>query len=300
MSAAVSLDGVIANDELSRRPARLPESAAEASALGMLARELGAAPRRVLQRLSDLALELCAAHSAGVSLLEQENGASVFRWHAASGRFAPLRFSTLPRAFSPCGTVLDRAAPQLMIRPERHFTSLADVQPRVAEVLLVPFQVGGELVGTVWVVAHDETRRFDSEDRRIISSLARFAAEATVRRSAAGAAARKRVLVVDDNVDAAESLAFLLRAMGHAADTAHSGLAALAALPRARPDIVMLDIVLPDLSGYEVARRMRAELGARVRIVAVSGFLAAGDPESVFDLHIVKPVSAGFLKSLLG
>ena len=63
-----------------------------------------------------------------------------------------------------------------MIDPERHFTPLAQVPPRVTEVLLVPFTVGGEMAGTVWVVAHDAAQHFDAEDRRIVTELTNFAA----------------------------------------------------------------------------------------------------------------------------
>ena len=172
------LDNVIANDVLERRAIRKRDYAAEERAMAELRRVLAGSPRTVLQKLTDLTMELCGAESAGVSLLEEENGKRYFRWHAVSGAWGGLLWATLPRELSPCGTVLDRAAPLLMIDPQRYFTPLAQVPPKVAEVLLVPFSVRGALVGTLWVVAHDNARQFDREDRRVITKLTEFAGKA--------------------------------------------------------------------------------------------------------------------------
>jgi CheY-like chemotaxis protein len=320
----VPLDAVIANQELHRRRPRQRLHERLEQALERLRRDLAASPRRSLQNLTDTALELCRAHSAGVSLLESEGERQFFRWHAVSGKWAPLVWTTLPREFSPCGTVLDRNAAQLMVDPERYFTPLAQVPPKVFEALLLPFSVGGELVGTVWVVSHDRTRCFDSEDRRVLAHLSEFAARAYQQLSTlsaedvvhlsrlnagrahkpARAALQRRILVVDDNVDAANSLALALRTLGHEVFVAHDGRSALADLSRIRPDIALLDIAMPGMTGYEVARQVRARLGAAVRIVALTGFGLAEDRaralEAGFDQHIVKPADTAFLRSLLG
>ena len=120
----------------------------------------------------------------------------------------------------------------------------------------------------------------------------------------ARAPARKRILVVDDNVDAATSLAQLMRAMGHEVFVAHDGRSALSDLSRIRPDMALLDIAMPDMSGYELAREIRSRMGSAVRIVALSGFVLPEDRaralEAGFDQHLVKPADAAFLKSLLG
>jgi DNA-binding response OmpR family regulator len=114
----------------------------------------------------------------------------------------------------------------------------------------------------------------------------------------------KRILVVDDNVDAANSLAMLLRSMGHEVFVAHEGRTALGDLSRIRPDMALLDIAMPDMSGYDLAREIRASMGSAVRIVALSGFGLPEDRlralEAGFDQHMVKPADAAFLKSLLG
>jgi CheY-like chemotaxis protein len=318
------LDAVIANEELGRRRPRRRLHHGLQPALERLRRDLAASPRRILQNLTDTALELCQAQSAGVSLLESEGARQFFRWHAVSGKWAPLVWTTLPREFSPCGTVLDRNAPQLMIDPERYFTPLAQVPPKVFEALLLPFSVGGQLVGTVWVVSHDRTCRFDSEDRGVLAQLSEFAARAYRQLSTLSAEdvvqlsrlnggraqkplrapVQRRILVVDDNVDAATSLAVLLRGMGHEVFVAHEGRAALADLSRIRPDIALLDIAMPDMSGYELARQIRSRAGPAMRIVALTGFGLAEDRaralEAGFDQHMVKPADPEFLKSLLG
>jgi len=107
----------------------------------------------------------------------------------------------------------------------------------------------------------------------------------------------RRVLVVDDNVDAAAMLDMLLRSLGHETCVAHDGVEALRVAAEFRPDIVLLDIGMPGLDGYEVARRMRSLAKDRqLRIVAVTGWGQEADRlrsrEAGFDLHLVKSVDA--------
>jgi CheY-like chemotaxis protein len=112
------------------------------------------------------------------------------------------------------------------------------------------------------------------------------------------------MLVVDDNVDQADSTALLLRASGHEVRVAYSGPAALEAAQDYQPNLVLLDIGLPEMDGYEVARRLRQKPQLKdVRLVAMSGYgqdayrqrsLAAG-----FDVHLVKPVNPQELQEIL-
>jgi PAS domain S-box-containing protein len=145
-----------------------------------LAGVMAESPQRVLQRLADAALRLTGADSAGVSVLDATaaDGRGVFRWAATAGAFAPFAGGTLPRDFSPCGVVLDRAATQLMADPVRFYPYIDDLRPPVREVLLVPFYRGDTPVGTVWVVAHTDAKHFDAEDARLVTSLSRFASAA--------------------------------------------------------------------------------------------------------------------------
>jgi PAS domain S-box-containing protein len=112
-----------------------------------------------------------------------------------------------------------------------------------------------------------------------------------------------RVLVVDDNRDAAESLAVLLRLWGHEVRTAHDGQSGLKAACSYRPQFVFLDIGLPGLDGYAVARRLREEFAAGMRLVAMTGYGQEEDRRrshaAGFDRHLVKPVELESLREVL-
>ena len=134
----------------------------------------------------------------------------------------------------------------------------------------------------------------------------RPASEVAARADAVDAAPGPRltILVVDDNRDAAHSLATLLDVMGHVTHTAHDGIAAVRAAASVGPDIVLLDIGLPGLNGYEVARAIRAEpWGRRMLLLALTGWGQDTDKrksqEAGFDHHLVKPVDPAALAGLL-
>jgi signal transduction histidine kinase len=110
----------------------------------------------------------------------------------------------------------------------------------------------------------------------------------------AGAPGKRRILVVDDNVDAATSLALMLSMTGNELQVAHGGQEALDKAAAFRPDVVLLDIGMPEMDGYETARRMRAtDWGSVARLVALTGWGQDADRrrafEAGFDNHIVKP-----------
>jgi CheY-like chemotaxis protein len=114
----------------------------------------------------------------------------------------------------------------------------------------------------------------------------------------------RSVLVVDDNVDAADTLGAMLEAWGYEVTVAHDGPAALAALQDTTPDIALLDIGMPAMDGYELAAHLRFQPGCEeLPIVAITG---SGGPEELrrsrakgFAAHLVKPVSAASLRTLL-
>jgi PAS domain S-box-containing protein len=106
-----------------------------------------------------------------------------------------------------------------------------------------------------------------------------------------------RVLVVEDNADAARSLGMLLRGAGHAVYLAHDGPTALAMVRLHSPDLVLLDIGLPGMSGYEVAREIKA--GGPLPVIAMTGYVREADAASDFDEYLVKPVNPDGLLSLL-
>ena len=116
--------------------------------------------------------------------------------------------------------------------------------------------------------------------------------------------AKRRVLVVEDNLDAAEAMSILLRQLGHAVATVNDGREALAAARAFRPDVILLDIGLPGMDGYELARRFRElpETNA-AKVIAVTGYGQESDRErtraSGFDMHLVKPVDPEKLSLVL-
>jgi PAS domain S-box-containing protein len=112
----------------------------------------------------------------------------------------------------------------------------------------------------------------------------------------------RRVLIVDDNQDAADSLAMVLRFEGHTTTVAYSAQAAIETVQSYRPEFVLLDIGLPNMDGYEVARRIQAS-GSTARIIALTGYGQAEDRQrstaAGFTAHLVKPVDLAILRSVL-
>jgi CheY-like chemotaxis protein len=122
---------------------------------------------------------------------------------------------------------------------------------------------------------------------------------------ATDAGSKVRVLVVDDNVDAAESIAMLLSLEGYEVRSVHAAAEALDAAQTFQPHLVLLDIGLPGMDGYEVARRLRAQQRVEsMRVVAITGYGQQSDRERAreagFDEHLVKPVDPDALHEVLG
>jgi two-component system, sensor histidine kinase len=121
--------------------------------------------------------------------------------------------------------------------------------------------------------------------------------------SAPGVVDAKRILIVDDNADAADSLALLLGLDGHTAQPVYGSMDALESFGPFDPDVILLDIGLPGMDGYEVARRIRAR-GSKAQIVALTGYGQSDDQARAraagFDAHLVKPVDLQLLRKHLG
>jgi CheY-like chemotaxis protein len=120
----------------------------------------------------------------------------------------------------------------------------------------------------------------------------------------AAAPRRFRILVVDDNHDSALSMAMMLQIMGHDTRTAHDGESALSTAEAFLPEVVLLDIGLPKLNGYEVAQRIREKTwGQSMYLIAVTGWGQDEDrqrsSEVGLNLHMVKPVEPAALEKLL-
>jgi len=130
------------------------------------------------------------------------------------------------------------------------------------------------------------------------------AASRPVTASGAAAPVRRRILIAEDNPDAAESLALLLELAGHEVRIAHLGCAAISLAQVFRPHTALLDIGMPDLDGYEVAQNLRREpWAAKIQLIAVTGWGQNSDRcralEAGFDHHLVKPVDLEELSGLI-
>ncbi|MBP1148953.1 MULTISPECIES: PAS domain S-box protein [Methylocaldum] len=112
-----------------------------------------------------------------------------------------------------------------------------------------------------------------------------------------------RVLVVDDNYDAAESMALLVKLWGHETRIVHDGRSAVDICQTYKPDVVLLDLGLPGMSGYEVAQHLRKEYGDSMTLFALTGYGQAEDRQrsaaAGFNHHLVKPIDPGILRTLL-
>jgi signal transduction histidine kinase len=175
----VALEEILVTYKLRSRRRRKPNSYQENQALYTLARTMASSPEKLIDTLLQIAVDLCCAGSAGLSLLEADpEGQQVFRWTNLAGELKDYVGGTTPRNFSPCGTTLDLNAPQLFDRPQRRFQYLGKVNVDMGEALVIPIYLGDRTPGTIWIVAHDEECKFDSEDVRLLTGLAEFTAGA--------------------------------------------------------------------------------------------------------------------------
>ena len=163
-------DGVIVTDELARRQSRTADHAAENHALALLAQTMAETPETLLETLAHTALSLCHADSAGVSIVTEDG----LHWRAVAGAMQPYQGRKLAPQLSPGGIATAHKSAVLMREPARRFSDIADVQPPMHEMLVVPFHRDARPVGTFWVVSHSD-RKFDAEDARLVTSLSRFA-----------------------------------------------------------------------------------------------------------------------------
>ena len=171
-----SLESILRTEELTRRPSRPRDYQRENLALVSLVQAVADSPDTTLQALADTILMVCQCGSAGISLLTEDGRR--FYWPAIAGVWKPHIGGGTPRDFGPCGDVLDRNCPLLFTHVERRYDYFQPVTPPVEEALLVPFYVAGRAVGTIWAIAHDDRRRFDAEDLRLLVSLGTFASAA--------------------------------------------------------------------------------------------------------------------------
>jgi PAS domain S-box-containing protein len=213
------VESILRTDQLRCRLSRPPDYENENRALAALVKELVDHPVTILQTLADKVLEVLHADSSGLSLLTKDG--KRFYWAAIAGAWRPHIGGGTPRDFGPCGDVLDHNIPMLFTHWERRYPYLGAAMPLADEGLLVPFYVNGKAAGTIWAIAHNDRRKFDAEDLRLLESMGRFAsaayqtverieglklqitarerAEAAVRKRASGLEAKLRRLI-DSNI----------------------------------------------------------------------------------------------------
>jgi len=171
----VPLESILCTEELRRRPWRAPDYKKENRALVALSSALADSPSTILKTLAETILDVTQADSSGLSLLTTDDGGKRFYWPAIAGMWKPHIGGGTPRNFGPCGDVLDCNSTLLFRHFERRYTYFLPVTPLVEECLLVPFYVGGKAVGTIWAIMHDDSRKFDAEDERLMGVLGQFA-----------------------------------------------------------------------------------------------------------------------------
>jgi PAS domain S-box-containing protein len=178
-----SLESILCTEELQLRPSRPPDYEKENRALVALMATLADSPSSIFQTLAETILDITQCDSAGLSLLTRDGKTpdgcgKRFYWPAIAGMWNPHVGGGTPRNFGPCGDVLDQNRTLLFRHFERRYPYLVPVSPAAEECLLVPFYVAGEAVGTIWGIMHNDRRKFDAEDDRVMASLGKFASSA--------------------------------------------------------------------------------------------------------------------------
>lgn len=135
-------------------------------------------PETILQELVNTAVDLCGAESAGISLQSRdENGEASYRWVATAGRYERFLNAILPSFPSACGLTIERRQPQLFRVSQRFFDLMGVDAPVVTDGILIPWEVEN-ICGTIWIMSHEKTEAFDTDDSRLMQLLADFAAMA--------------------------------------------------------------------------------------------------------------------------
>jgi transcriptional regulator with GAF, ATPase, and Fis domain len=177
---SATYQGTDISDQLAVRPGADDPAHLQAARLVALARRIAEQPHDALQALVDLAMKATSAHAAGLSLSQQHHGDEVFRWVATTGDLADQLGATMPRWFSPCGDVLRKNVVTLMRSPVKHYPYISQLDMPIHEVLLAPFSVDGEPLGTVWAVSRDASKSFHLHDAQTLTELAAFVSDSTV------------------------------------------------------------------------------------------------------------------------
>lgn len=174
----VKLEDVLITDQLYRRQGQRIDPSKQNDAFLTLAHEMSYGPGAILHTLCHLAIDLCGAGTGGVSVLHSDEEAEYFSWDAMVGKLAHYEGGTAPRDHSPCGVCLERNAPQLFSFPEKYFTELKATVPIVEGLVIPLYGEMSEAIGAIWILSHDERRRFNVEHLRIMTELGAYTSRA--------------------------------------------------------------------------------------------------------------------------
>jgi hypothetical protein len=156
------------SQEFSSRPASRTRRKTEEAALHALAGDFSLGLYPTLKRLANLAIELCDAQSAGVSVIEATEMGTLFRWRALAGLVEKCEGGSTPRDWSPCGECLKAGHATLYSYPARYFTYFQEPESPIVEGLVVPVFGERQPLATIWVISHHVGSRFNAEDVRIM------------------------------------------------------------------------------------------------------------------------------------
>jgi RNA polymerase sigma factor (sigma-70 family) len=174
-SREVALEDILITEQLLSRPIRARSSRQQSNSLRILEQATAGSAQHLIDAFLQLALDLCLAGTAGLSFLESgSDGNQIFRWTNLVGKLQSCVGGTTPRNFSPCGVTLDRKCAQLFANPGRYFHYFNEVEFPIVEGLVIPFRLGKDTEGTVWIVSHEKNVSFDAEDVRIMSALTEY------------------------------------------------------------------------------------------------------------------------------
>lgn len=171
----IDLTGVLATHRLDERPVRTGERGIEVEALVAVLDLLATKPDEALREIVRQAMKLTGSGSAGISLVEGEESECLIRWQTTTGVVGEDTAATMPRHGSPCGTVIDHRQPMLLTRPDRAYPMIAAAPYPVEETLMIPFEVDGQMRGSLWAVTHDRRKEYAADDRRKLQALAYLA-----------------------------------------------------------------------------------------------------------------------------
>jgi signal transduction histidine kinase/ActR/RegA family two-component response regulator len=283
-NGVLPLEAVLCTDELNRRPTRAPDYEMENRALVSLVEALVESPQTILQSLADSILIVLKAGSAGISLLTKDE--QRFYWPVIVGQWKSHIGGGTPRDFGPCGDVLDHNAPLMFKHIERRYTYFLPVTPPVEECLLVPFYVDGKAVGTIWAVAHDKRRKFDSEDMRQLTSLGMFAAAAYQTVASLDATEKQEGALRQNRSELAHSIDELKKASAQAQDSRRAALNLMEDAVRSREELQTLNAELHKSEARKtefmamLGHELRNPLAAIVNSVEVLNQISSQEPDA--------------------